>query len=176
MIASRLVAICLVGLCSAGCATAERQAKVLPVGDLTTSVISYPTELRGAYIRPDGSSIRYCAEPAPDVALSTVEKITANLKAATPSGVSGEGSFGRDFQATVVELAGRTQLVLLARETLYRACELDLNNPGSGSQAAAMYTQVLELIRDLGAAEKDRAEAAKAVAETERVNAMKSLR
>lgn len=143
----------------AGCATPQKDARILSLPD--AAVVSYPTELRGTYIIRSGSDLRYCAEPVPDVALDTLQKFGASLGAKPPAGTELQGSLSSELSASVVQLAGRTQLVLLAREMLYRACELTLNHPGpeSDKQALEMYRIVAGLVKDLGEADRVHAEA-----------------
>lgn len=103
--------------------------------------------------------MQFCAEPAPDVALQSLVKVTENLKVTTPSNVTGEGSFSGEFASNVIQLAGRTQLVLLAREMLYRACELSVNQQADKDTAVTLYKAAGELVRDLGQADRMRAKA-----------------
>lgn len=53
-----------------------------------------------------------------------------------------------DFQTTTtaLELAGRTQLVLLARELLFRACESAANNWMTGPEMHTVYDKVIEAL------------------------------
>lgn len=48
---------------------------------------------------------------------------------------------------------------ILAREMLYRACELNVNHPDSADKAMGMYMRVAELVENLGRAERAIAEA-----------------
>ncbi len=148
-------------LLTAGCAAPQKDARVLSLKDANTDVIIYPTELRGAYVVHSDNVVRYCAEPAPDVALDTLQKLNASLGASQPAAVGIQGAMNSEISSTVVQLAGRTQLLLLAREMLYRACELTLNNPSPDNekQAIAMYQIVANLVNDLGNADKSNAEA-----------------
>lgn len=153
-----VVALVLLTTLSA-CGVPQRSAKVLDIKADTMSAVAYPADLRGAYVRPNESTVQFCAEPAPDVALQSLVKVTENLKATTPSGIQVEGSASGEFAAKVIQLAGRTQLVLLAREMLYRACELTLNHDTDKNTAVALYQAAGELVKDLGQADKARAKA-----------------
>ncbi|WP_319557878.1 hypothetical protein [Thiomicrorhabdus sp.] len=118
-------------------------------------VITYPTQLRGAYVYTDGNALKICAEPFPDVAASTSFKLTAealnklteklsnttSVDSALPIG--GGANVGNDLQqgigleqgvklgfgalSQMSELNGRTQFVLLARTFMYRTCEAAAN-------------------------------------------------
>lgn len=166
---AKILSILMLVLWMAGCATTQKDARILTIKDANTTVITYPTELRGAYVVRSGSGLRYCAEPAPDVALDTLQKLSANLGVKPPAGTAVQGSLDSELSTKVVQLAGRTQLVLLAREMLYRACELTLNNPSldNGKEALAMYQIVANLVKDLGNADKSNAEADKLKAQAE---------
>lgn len=116
---------------------AQKHAETMTLGDSNIQAITYPPELRAAYAVNEGSTARYCAEPPPDVALSTIQKIAGEAKATTESGTEAEGKFSAEASTTALELAGRTQIVLLAREMLYRICELSLNSASAGQSAPA---------------------------------------
>lgn len=146
----------------AGCALPQRQATLLEV-DATTQVVAYPADLRGAYL-VTGAGVRMCAEPAPDIALASTEKLTGALTMLSETGQKLEASAAADLAAQVVTLAGRSSLVLLARELLYRGCELTINHPGDAAAALALYERVADLVEALGRAEQDRAAADAATA------------
>ena len=101
----------------------QRKAKVLEV-EAGAYAVTYPSDIRGAYFIKKGSNVRICAEPAPDVALDTLQKLTADISAKLAATEEGSAKFSSELSAKVVQLAGRTELLLLAREMLYRACEL----------------------------------------------------
>lgn len=119
-------------------------------------LIDYDASRRGAYVLPAGSA-RVCAEPAPDVAIESITKIIAELKIPN-SNV--DASTQVELSTKVVELAGRTQLVLILRESLYRLCEQGLNGTLSNEQINDRYKQVLDTIvllarSDLAANQKE---------------------
>jgi DNA-binding GntR family transcriptional regulator len=150
----------LAALAVTSCSPLQEKAVVHEVKTPTMTTISAPASLRNVYMVPAGSALKYCAEPAPDTALDSVQKLAAEVKAAIPQ-VQADvaGKLDSELQAKVVQLAGRSQLVVLAREMLYRACELSINNPGGSDQAIKLYTEVAQLVRDLAAAEKAQAAA-----------------
>jgi len=142
-----------------GCALPQKKAKVISVEQTGASAITFPAELRGAYFIKRDDAVHYCAEPAPDVALDTLQKLAAEISAKLPAGEEIKGKVDSELSSKVVQLAGRTELILLAREMLYRACELTFNNPGDTQQAIEMYMRVADLVADLGKADRARAEA-----------------
>lgn len=151
---ARNLGLALALLLLGGCGFfAQKHAETRKLGDSGVEAITYPGQIRAAYAVSKDSTVRYCAEPPPDVALSTIEKIAAEAKATTESGLEGEGKLSAEASTTALELAGRTQLVLLAREMLYRACELSLNRSDVNEEDVIdMYKAVVELVRTLGAA------------------------
>ncbi|WP_319381801.1 hypothetical protein [Thiomicrorhabdus sp.] len=120
-------------------------------------VITYPTQLRGAYVYTGGNVLKICAEPFPDVAASTSFKLTAeainklaekisnqtSVDSQLPSVVGGGANVQNNLQqgielkqgvnlglgalSQMAELNGRTQFVLLARTFMYRTCEAAAN-------------------------------------------------
>lgn len=142
-----------------GCAQKQVVSRELEIDrNGKIGIVAYASALRGAYLFPAGVNYRYCAEPPPDTALQTIQELSGKLKGAVAEQGSGEAEFTSKVAASAFELAGRTQLVLLARELLYRICELSLNYPGlTGTEAAGLYTTVAAVVENL--AERDRAEA-----------------
>jgi hypothetical protein len=158
-----------------GCATPQREVKMIQITPQMPSVITYPSDVRGTYVVRDDSALKFCAEPAPDVALESIQKLAANLKATFAAGQPIDASISGELAVKVIELAGRTQLLLIAREMLYRACEMSLNHPAKLSDAMGMYKIVVELIKDLGQAEKTHADANLKRREAELNNAKAAL-
>jgi len=111
----------------AGCAQPQLSAEHIRLEKSATSVVTYPTEIRGVYVVDKAANAKLCAEPPPDVALNTLQKISADLKAVTQGGQEVTAGVDGETATTAIELAGRTQLILLTRELLYRLCELSLN-------------------------------------------------
>lgn len=135
----------------AGCAMPQRRVEVLELPN-GGQVVTYPADLRGAYVSATG---RTCAEPVPDVAMVSAEKLAGALKLISETGQSIEASAKADLAANVAELSGRTSLVLLARDLLFRACEMNADPEAS----VALFNRVADLVERLGRADQDRAAA-----------------
>lgn len=136
-----------------GCAALGGKTDVDHMDKAGVTVVSYEAESRGAYFANNGSSsAKYCAEPPPDVALKRALEAAGKVDYKE---VGAEASAKLSSEA--IQLAGRSQLLLLARELLYRTCELSLNGV-SGVDAQKNYDQVVELIKHLGQAELKSAE------------------
>jgi hypothetical protein len=144
-------------------------------GELKGKLMTVPAQLRNVYIKnptADNSPPSYisCAEPAPDAALSDTFKLIAGLTqdvstdASTADVAAKAGkklAINSDFQTstTAMELAGRTQLVLLARELLYRACEYRSNNWLKEAEVKDAYNSVIKALVTMTDTEKTNAEA-----------------
>lgn len=151
---ARAALAAVLSLLSLGCAGIQRRAVKVPLDAAHPQAVTFPAELRGVYVEPAGGAIKFCAEPSPDVAMQTLQRIAASLDGAKRV----EGGLTAEASATLVELAGRSELVLLARELLFRACELSLNE-GERGTAGRLYDQVVQLIATIDRGEKDRAAA-----------------
>jgi hypothetical protein len=121
-----------------GCA--QREVRTISIPEGSNQLASHPAELRATYSLAHKSSIRLCAEPPPDVGLSSTVGVTV-----TPPG---GGQSGGNVENTVVKLEGRTALVLLAREMLYRACEAFIDRNEAVSKM--LYEEALKAITDIG--------------------------
>ena len=67
----------------AGCAGANQEkAYTDEIGKSGFTLVSYTGTTRGAYIWPNGTLRHICAEPPPDLGLTTARELSANLKAA----------------------------------------------------------------------------------------------
>lgn len=143
-----------------GCASMTAPARTHPLDPSKPYVVDYDASRRGAYILPADGSLKVCAEPAPDVALESITKIIAELKLADPNV---DAKTQLEFQQKVVELAGRTQLVLVLRESLYRLCEQGANGQLNSEQIASLYKQALDTVLKL--AETDLAREQKEIIE-----------
>jgi hypothetical protein len=134
--------------------------------------VSYDASRRGALILPKSSQVRACSEPAPDVGLTFVNTLKGNLT--TPDGTSATG-IDAAANATVVALAGRNEVVLLAREALFRICEASMNDTiGSGDVRPLIekvFTDVAEIAKAQAQDSESRAAEAKAKALSQGVDA-----
>ena len=146
--------------------TAQEKAHTTAVGKGELDLVSYTGTTRGAYVwRKDGN--RVCAEPPPDLGLTTARELAASLAASAESfaGVQGpkaEAAAMGKLNTAVVELAGRSQIVLLAREFLYRQCELAANFAGKPDLYKALAEnneKILNVVVTLAQTERDQARA-----------------
>lgn len=167
----------LITIALAGCSAFQKSHEVGVIGlneHKRPLVITYDATSRGAYMVDKNSNVQICAEPAPDAALENLAKISGEIGLPLPSDNSLSIEANSELQSKIVELAGRTQLVLLAREMLYRACEQSINNPNSVNNTATdMFNKVADMLVALGNASEKQADAAKDEAKTKKVEAIK---
>ncbi len=151
----------------AGCFSSDQdEARTAVIGTSGIDLVSYTGTTRGAYVWPKDNTAKVCAEPPPDLGLTTARELSANLKAAAealgPVGApSIEAGGAAKLTSAAFELAGRSQLVLLAREFLYRECELAANfAPGTTpyEKLAEQYAKILDVVVALANADKAQAE------------------
>ena len=161
-----LIGLAVLVLVTCGCEQPQRKAKIVPITD-NANAVTYSSELRGAYFfeGKDGR-VSYCSEPVPDVALDTLQKLSANLSATLASQEQVNAGVASELSSKIVQLAGRTELLLIAREMMYRACEMTINDP-TNADAMKLYNRVAEMIERLANAELETAAKERAKAEKE---------
>lgn len=175
---TQLALLSIAGLLS-GCGSmmAQKNAELAPTRVTTTSgeMVTMPAQLRTVTNKTSAGSYISCAEPGPDVAMSDTFKLITGITSDTSSSANGgdgksasagnKTSLNNDLQTTTtaLELAGRTQTVLLAREFLYRTCEAASNNWIDGAQVKAAHTEILKQITGLVETDKKKAETTAAI-------------
>lgn len=160
-------------LATCGCAAQQTKVRSMEIDTGKSTIITYPAQVRGAYLFKPGENIKMCSEPVPDVAMESLEKLTASLKETTAAGLSLQPELAYELSSKAIELAGRTQLVLLAREMLFRACELSINN-GDAATAKSMFNKIIEVIGDMATSDKTKAETENKKAEEALIKAKKA--
>ena len=134
--------------------------------------MNYDASRRGSIILSNGTTTKSCSEPAPDVALSFVNTLKGSLT--TPGGLSAQG-VDASFSATALALAGRDDVVLLAREALFRICEAQMNNAIKDSEVKPLFNDVFQQVKEIAVAQasisQSKALAAQAELETARLKA-----
>jgi hypothetical protein len=155
--AIRVVSIALIA-CAAlttGCANLTPPAQVRAIGSDTAHWMHYDASRRGTFVIPSGQKVVVCAEPSPDVALNLVSKLEASAKAADEAQLAAKA----EFNATVVELAKRTQMVMFLRESMYRLCEQTMSGNIPATEVPAMYADIVKAATTLAQAEESEAKA-----------------
>ncbi len=124
-----------------GCAALRSPVNVHPIeaADKPTFVDLDATR-RGYVIlpRPDGKGFYVLAEPSPEAALATVNKILAEVSVKNGSAPI-DAKTQIEFNTAVVQLASKSQTVLFLREALYRLNEQSVNHTLPPEQIAKLY-------------------------------------
>ncbi|MEQ1526279.1 MAG: hypothetical protein ABL911_06010 [Gallionella sp.] len=194
------MAVVLFSGCSSMDLQPQRKADSVSLKSQGAEIISMPTELRTQtlkfFIDKDGKKtdvIYSCTEPAPDVTMSSTLKLLAQAstdntskntskdaaqEASNEAANKNNASLDLQTATTALELAGRTQIVLLAREMLYRICEAGANGWLNADNVLEAQKSVIGQIGDMvknetatANAKKTSAEAAKTSAEAAKTNA-----
>ena len=103
--------------------TGQENAKILKLSATEPAVISYTGTVRGAYVAPGASnttSIKYCAEPPPDVAVDALRELGAKLSAEIAEKGGAEAELQSKIENKITELSGRSEVILLTRGRLLR--------------------------------------------------------
>jgi len=170
MIRIRLVALLAMAGLWTGCASFTSPAREHVLDDGKTYWFDYEATRRGAVLVPrhERKNVAICAEPSPDAALSIVDKFRADVGTGKIT-VGGEAN----VEQQVIQLAGRTQTLMLLRESLYRLCELSLNFNLKDEEVVALYKNVTDALLKMATATELSAEGAKLDAERRLIDTMK---
>ncbi|MES0336070.1 MAG: hypothetical protein SFH39_06910 [Candidatus Magnetobacterium sp. LHC-1] len=155
-----------------GCGTMYMNGKidVNDIGDdAITHTLSTTADVRNTYFLRG----LYCAEPSPDIAFNITDSKTGQISVQLPkSPVS--LTLSDNTTAAVVQLAGRNALNVLARDLLYRSCEIMVNSINAArsdnevvrtkieaivKEARKSYEDVVQLTGSLYAIEMKKAQA-----------------
>lgn len=157
-----IIFISYLSLGLAGCANFSPPISQRSIVQNGSQWLTYDASRRGTLVvSENGKIIRSCAEPAPDTANSFVNSLKGTFK--TAGGTSAEG-VDASLNATALALAGRDNLVLLARESLFRLCEARANGDISEKRYADIFQDVLQQIKEISEAEKAKSAAIQSVA------------
>ncbi|MGB5852635.1 MAG: hypothetical protein WBG85_10115 [Rhodanobacter sp.] len=137
-----------------GCAMFHSPATRKELASKQSYWMSYDATRRGALIIADQTKVKTCTEPAPDVALSFANALKGDLK--LPGGTSATG-VDASFNATALALAGRDNVVLLAREALFRICEASMNGSINQNDVRPLFEKVFEEVAAIAEAQANKA-------------------
>jgi hypothetical protein len=143
------VSLALSGCGSSGLFGEDSSATVLDRDGL--DVVLDRSDKQAYVFKDTDGTERFCRSPAPDFAVTASEGVSL--------GVSGRG-VGEDASEGALGLGGRNPEVLVARELLYRACELSLNLNADPKTTRAIYTQFLNAIKDIAKSQSGAGDAA----------------
>lgn len=93
------------------------------------------------YLKERGSTERFCRGPGADAVTTASQGVSAQVPLTGSSlGIGEESTKG------AVDLGGRNPAVLMARELMYRACELASNTNADAATERQIYLQFLQAI------------------------------
>jgi len=151
----------------AGCAVAP-SVRVHPIVASQPSVVDLDASARAIIIlpRPDGKGNFVCSEPSPDVAMSAIASMVAQVKLANPNV---DASTQAQFQTAVIDLAHRSQVLQFEREALFRLCEQSMNQNLSSDQIFQLYQVAMQTALKMAESEltKNKADLAKTLRDPE---------
>jgi hypothetical protein len=145
----RLTAVAfLAALLLSGCAGIRSEKKEQLIDRPGIDVVGAPADRQEIVIKDSKSLERFCKGPSPDVAMTASSGISLGLTAGVlPAGEKvGDGS-----SRGALSLGGRSPAVLLARELMYRACELVINTRADPKTAIQIYKMTMDSIERIAA-------------------------
>lgn len=138
----------------------QKTAKLIQKSLEESEMITLPAQLRVMHIKYVKDGYIVCAEPMPDIALSDTFKMLSSI--APDAKIKLENDL--QTSTTAIALEGRTQLVLLARDFLYRTCEFTFNGWIKAEDVKEIHQQILTHITMLIETDKKNAETAAVLA------------
>lgn len=97
------------------------------------------------YLKDQGAKERFCRGPLPD--FSRTAGTSASLGVPTTTGAT--LGVGNSLSKGTLDLGGRDPLVLIARELLYRACELATNTNADPATEREIYNRFLAAVVEI---------------------------
>lgn len=145
-----LVTMAALCLALAGCAV-NPAVGVHPIALNQPTIVTTDASARAIIMVPrtDGR-IMVCSEPSPDVAMSAVARMLAQVKLDNPN-VDAKAQL--EFQTAVIDLSKRSQFLQFQREALFRLCEQGMNQNLSTEQIFQLYQQAMQTSLKLAEAE-----------------------
>ena len=155
---STLTALVLSLLCSS-CAMLESSAAKSRLIDRPglDVVLDHSTGV-GFVISDPKFKDQVCKTPAPDVLAGVTKSETISLPSVLPGSTSNGAAITDSEGYSATNLGGRTPSVLIARDFLYRVCEMTINMQLSPEETVKVYLQtmdkIVEIIKDRSVAGK----------------------
>lgn len=140
-----------------------------------STVIRFQAQDRAAFVVDPDSRAKFCAEPSPDIAQDILKQALVSAEVDVFDYVKGGTKIDASKTARVVELAGRTELLMLIREMLYRLCEMSINVGDDTERFQVLskkYQAVLNLAAEIAQADTARATAQADEARTDLLKVM----
>ena len=133
-----------------GCATSpagSRQSEML-IDRAGVDIIAADSTRQLTYLKERGATERFCRGPGADSMNTASEGVSVQLPIqGSPVGLGEQRTLGG------VDLGGRNPAVLIARELMYRACELASNTNADGATERQIYLQFLQAVVSISKAQ-----------------------
>ncbi len=123
-----------------GCAAMNDDHDVININDKFQS-LTFTEDLQNTYFKKGKHGVRLCTEPDPDEA----QTFTYGISDTAPK----IGDLQLEDATGGLALGGRNPEVLIARELLFRACELSLNVDANYDQMRSIYTEFLTAVKEI---------------------------
>ena len=127
----------------AGCANSpagSRQSETL-IDRAGVDIVAADSTRQLTYLKERRSAERFCRGPGADAINTASDGVAVQV----PLSVNSVG-LGEQKTTGAVDLGGRNPIVLIAREFMYRACELASNSNADGGTERQIYLQFLQAI------------------------------
>lgn len=108
------------------------------------NIVSNHPDIINTYVQPIDNQTVICLEPDPDFTSTFNGSFSLGANVGTNSSTIGD-SKGQ----SAVTAGGLSPMVLIARELLYRACELSMNTNATAEQQIAIYQTFLKTIETI---------------------------
>ncbi len=111
------------------------------------------SDRRVMIIKDHASTERVCLAPGPDYSVTSSRGVDVGMGGGLPVGPKQTEHFGGDVSRGALSLGGRNPGVLIARELMYRACELSMNLNADAATTIKIYIRSLEPIEKIAPSE-----------------------
>lgn len=146
--ARRSLGLLAVALAGAGCAslpgTSDGRSENL-IDRNGVDVVAADAGRQLVFFKDAGTNERLCHAPSPDFSRTA----GTGMAVAVPTWDGGEVGVGSTASKGAVDLGGREGLVLLARELMYRACELATNTNADPATEREIYAKFLAVLVEI---------------------------
>lgn len=132
-----------------GCSNRQPlSVKVLQGHGMDALILDNNTKV--AYVKDKNDTYRFCASRESDVEKTSSDGFMLGL-----SGLTNGEKFGEEATDGALSLGGRSPIVLVTREFMYRACELSMNLNTNKDDTIKIYQMFLDSIKNISATEHD---------------------
>lgn len=142
--ATALVALASLAACGSLPGVSDGKAEVL-IDREGLDIVAADAGRQLTFMKDRKSTERICMGPPPDFSRTAGSGISLGVP--TPSG--GAMGVGRNLSQGALDLGGRDPALLMARELLYRACELASNTNADAATERSIYERFLRAIIEI---------------------------